>query len=340
MSGEEVKSLEMERRKRVLSGQRPTGRLHLGNLEGALRNWVKLQDEYDCFFFVADWHALTTDYEHTDRLGQNILEMLCDWLAAGLDPKKCTIFQQSRMPEHAELHLLFSMLVTVPRLERNPTVKEMVRDLGLEDRVSYGLLGYPVLQAADILIYRADYVPVGKDQLPHLELCREIARRFNRLYEPIFPEPEPLLTEHPYIPGIDGRKMSKSYGNAIFLSDPPDEIRSKVRRMFTDPRKVRMGDPGHPDECPVFALHSVYNPGGLGEIRATCESGERGCVRCKEELADVLVEALRPIRERREEFAKNPGEIWRILREGSERAREVAAETMRMVRKAMRMDWD
>jgi len=328
------------RKKRVLSGQRPTGRLHLGNLEGALRNWVRLQDEYECFFFVADWHALTTDYEHTESLRENIFEMLCDWLAVGLDPKKCTIFQQSRMPEHAELHLILSMLVTVPRLERNPTVKEMVRDLGLEDRVSYGLLGYPVLQAADILIYRADYVPVGRDQLPHLELCREIARRFNRLYEPIFPEPEPLLTEHPHIPGIDGRKMSKSYGNAIFISDTPDEIRAKVGRMFTDPRKVYMGDPGHPDECPVFSLHEVYNKGNTGGIRRGCESGERGCVKCKEELAEALVEALRPIRERREEVAQSPGEIWRILREGSEKAREVASETMRMVRKAMRMDWD
>lgn len=304
-----------------------------------MRNWVRLQDEYDCFFFVADWHALTTDYEHPERLRENILEMLCDWLAVGLDPKRCTIFQQSRMPEHAQLHLLFSMLVTVSRLERNPTVKEMVRDLGIEDQLSYGLLGYPVLQAADILIYRADYVPVGKDQLPHLELCREIARRFNRLYGPVFPEPEPLLTEHPYIPGIDGRKMSKSYENAIFLSDSPEEIRDKVKRMFTDPRKVYMGDPGHPEECPVFALHLVYNSEELNQIRQSCQWGKRGCVKCKEELAEALVEVLRPLREKREEFAEDPEGIWRTLREGSEKAREVVSETLRMVRKAMHMEW-
>ena len=246
-------------RKRVLSGMRPTGRLHLGNFSGALENWKRLQEEYESFFFIADWHALSTDYANTSQLRDFTHEMLIDWLSAGLDPEKCTIFIQSHVPEHAELHILLSMITPLPWLERVPTYKQQQQELKEKDLSTYGFLGYPLLQSADILVYKADYVPVGIDQLPHLELTREVARRFNFLYKPVFPEPEALMTEFPKIPGTDGKKMSKSYNNAIYLSDTKDEVWEKLRTMVTDPKRIKRTDPGDPEICPVFSLHRVYS---------------------------------------------------------------------------------
>ncbi len=321
----------------VLSGMRPTGLLHLGHLEGALRNWVRLQDQYKCFYFVADWHALTTGYEHTENIVNDRLEMVIDWLAAGIDPEKSTLFVQSWLPEHAVLHLLLSMIVPIPWLERNPSYKDMVQELNLGESAGYGLLGYPVLQAADILIYHASYVPVGKDQLPHLELTREIARRFNYLYGDTLREPEALLTEFPMIPGIDGRKMSKSYGNDVRIADDDDTVRRKIMQMFTDPRKIRKGDPGHPDECPVCYLHQVYGSPNLEEIRRTCADGTRGCVECKAELAEQILRALTDVRARRREYAAQRDGVERILRDGTEKARAVAGATLETVIQAMRL---
>jgi tryptophanyl-tRNA synthetase len=321
----------------VLSGMRPTGLLHLGHLEGALRNWVRLQDQYKCFYFVADWHALTTGYEHTENIVNDRLEMVIDWLAAGIDPEKSTLFVQSWLPEHAVLHLLLSMIVPIPWLERNPSYKDMVQELNLGESAGYGLLGYPVLQAADILIYHASYVPVGKDQLPHLELTREIARRFNYLYGDTLREPEALLTEFPMIPGIDGRKMSKSYGNDVRIADDDDTLRRKIMQMFTDPRKIRKGDPGHPDECPVCYLQQVYGSPNLEEIRRTCADGTRGCVECKAELAEQILRALTEVRARRREYAAQRDRVERILRDGTEKARAVAGATLETVIQAMRL---
>jgi len=318
----------MASRERVLSGMRPTGQLHLGNLLGALDNWVRLQDEYDCFFFVADWHALTTDYPPRGELRANTLEMVADWLGAGLDPARSTLFVQSLVPEHAELHLLFSMVTPVAWLERVPTFKEMVEQLKLESP-SYGLLGYPLLQAADILIYKARVVPVGVDQVPHIELTREIARRFNHLFGPVFPEPEARLTEIPKVPGTDGRKMSKSYDNCIYLADPPEVIVPKVRTMMTDPARRRRQDPGNPEVCPVFDLHKIFTP---EDDRADCATGCRtagiGCLDCKDVLLKHLLPPLEKIRERRTALAQRPGEIEEILREGSRKARRVAQATL------------
>ncbi len=319
---------------RILSGLRPTGKIHLGNLEGALRQWVALQDEYECFYELADWHALTTTWEDTSQLGQDIRDAVTDWLAVGLDPEKSVIFVQSSVPEHAELHLLFSMIVPVSWLELNPTYKEWIQE---GKAPHYGLLGYPVLQTADILIYRADTVPVGKDQLPHLEMTREIARRFNRLYGPVFPEPQPLLGEFPYVPGIDGRKMSKSYDNHIQLTDPPERVRQKVSVFFTDPHKIRKNDPGRPDICPVFALHNVYNRQEVDFIRGDCRSGRLGCVACKQRLAEKLNEALDPIRQRRSYWEGRAAEVEEILNEGARRAKQVASETLEKVRSAMKL---
>lgn len=321
--------------KRILSGMRPTGRLHLGNYVGALENWVSLQSKYENYHMVADWHVLTTSYEDTSNIRTDTREMVIDWIAAGIDPEKSPIFVQSQVKEHAELYLLFSMLVTVPRLERNPTVKEQIRDLHLEERMSYGLLGYPVLQAADILIYRANAVPVGEDQAPHVELTREIARRFNLLYREVFPEPETLLTEFARLPGVDGNRMSKSVGNTIFLSDPPEEIARKVMSAVTDPQKIRMGDPGHPDVCVVFTYHRRFNASETEEIRAECTKGTLGCVSCKRNLAEKLSAALSPLRERRAELEANPRYIEEVLRDGNERARRTARETMGEVHEAM-----
>ena len=325
------------KRPRVLSGMRPTGRLHLGNYLGALQNWVSMQHQCESFFMVADWHALTTDHEHTDQIAPNTHEMVTDWLAAGIDPEKSPVFIQSRVKEHAELHLLFSMLVTVSRLERNPTVKEQVRDLELEETITYGLLGYPVLQAADILLYRATLVPVGEDQVPHVELTREIARRFNALYGEVFPVPDPKLTHFPRLPGLDGRRMSKSLGNTILLADSPQEIEAKVRTAFTDPKKLRKDDPGNPDGCVVFAYHRAFHPAGAAQIERDCRAGAIGCVADKRELAGIVARSLEPIREKRKELEAHPERVREALRYGEEKARAMAVETMRQVREAMKL---
>ena len=326
----------------ILSGMRPTGKLHLGNLEGALKQWVSLQDKYRCFWMIADWHALTTGYEKASEIKENVLEVALDFLSAGLDPEKSAIFRQSDVKEHAELHLLFSMITPTPWLIRNPTVKEQARDMGLISgeeeemvKINYGLLGYPVLQAADILIYKASFVPVGKDQLSHLEITREIARRFNYLYKPIFPEPQPIIGEYPLILGIDGRKMSKSYDNCIFLSDSPEEIRRKIANMFTDPRRIYRSDPGHPDECPVFHFHLIYNSENAPQIKVDCKTAQIGCVDCKRLCAEALVKSLEPIRERRSKLEASPSLLLDILREGARKAKEVASATMEEVREAI-----
>jgi tryptophanyl-tRNA synthetase len=317
----------------ILSGMQPTGQLHLGNYEGALKNWVSLQDKYQMFLCVVDWHALTSDFNDTAPMQDRIFQTAVDYLAAGLDPEKCAIFVQSDVKEHAELHLLLSMIVPTPWLERVPSFKEKVESLGLD---SYGFLGYPLLMAADILLYKANAVPVGKDQLPHIELTREVLRRFNSLYGPVFPEPEGLLTEFPVIPGIDGRKMSKSYGNDIRLADSEEDTIKKVKKMLTDPQKIRRGDPGRPEICPVFALHKVYNP-EWEEIQVGCTSGALGCVDCKMKLAGYLNEALRPLRERRKELVNNRKYVINILEGGAEQARQKASSTMSQVREAMHL---
>ncbi len=316
---------------------RPTGKLHLGNYLGALQNWVALQDSSENLHMVADWHALTTDYEHVDQIEPNTMEMVTDWLSAGIDPEKSPVFIQSRVKEHAELHLLFSMLVTTSRLERNPAVKEQVRDLHLEERVSYGHLGYPVLQAADILLYKADLVPVGEDQVPHIEITREIARKFNSLYGEVFPVPTAKLTKFARVPGLDGQRMSKSMDNAIYLSDSPEVIAAKVRTAYTDPKKLRANDPGNPDGCVVFAYHRAFNAEGAPEIDAACRAGRLGCVADKKHLAEILAESLRPFRERRRELEAHPERVREALRSGEERARKIAQATMREVREAMKL---
>ena len=324
----------MSKEGRILSGMRPTGKLHLGNYEGALRNWTGLQHEYECFFEVADWHALTTAWKDTGELRSFTRGLVIDWLSAGLDPDHSVIFVQSSVSEHAELQLLFSMFINVGALERSPTYKEWISE-GLEP--NFGLLGYPVLQAADILIYQADTVPVGKDQLPHLELTREIARKFNRLYGEVFPEPKAKLTEFPNLPGIDGRKMSKSYDNHIYISEGPDDVVGKVRRFFTDPEKKRKGDPGRPEICPVFALREIYNPSETETIAGDCRSGVLGCVDCKMKLSDELNEMLEPIRARRADLERRPTEVDDVLNDGNKRAKQVAKKTMANVREAMRI---
>jgi len=321
-------------KKRLLSGMQPTGLLHLGNLEGALANWVHLQDEYEAFYFIANWHSLTTLYDKTELIKEYTRQVAIDFLAAGLDPNKCAIFRQSDIIEHAELHLLFSMVTPVSWLERVPTYKEKTDQLQI-DSASYGLLGYPVLQAADILIYKASVVPVGRDQLPHLELSREVGRRFNYIYGEIFPDCEAKLTEYAVMPGVDGRKMSKSYGNAIYLADTPEETSAKVRSMFTDPLKMRRNDPGHPEGCAVFAMHNVYNKDEVPAIRATCETGELGCVDCKKRCMAVINDRLAPIRERRQQYVDHPDDLEDILASGANKARAVARQTMEDVRKAM-----
>jgi tryptophanyl-tRNA synthetase len=324
-------------RKIILSGMQPTGNLHLGNYEGALKNWVKLQDDFDMYCCIVDWHALTSDFDDTAELKHRIFEMAVDFLASGLDGNKCAIFIQSQVKEHAELHLLFSMVIPIPWLERVPSYKEKSQSLGLD---SYGFLGYPLLQAADILIYRADFVPVGKDQLPHIELTREVARRFNSFYGNVFPEPQAKLTEFADVPGTDGRKMSKSYENVIALADTSEETAAKIKTMFTDPEKLRMGDPGHPETCPVYSLHKVYTDQGLDEIAEKCRSGELGCVADKKHLIESINSALAPIREKRDDLIAHPDDVWDVLRDGANRARERAAETMDVVRSAMRMTYD
>jgi tryptophanyl-tRNA synthetase len=324
-------------RPRILSGMRPTGKLHLGNYLGALQNWVALQDSSENLHMVADWHALTTDYEHVDQIEPNTREMVIDWLAAGIDPEKSPVFIQSRVKEHAELHLLFSMLVTTSRLERNPTVKEQIRDLHLEETVSYGHLGYPVLQAADILLYKANLVPVGEDQVPHVELTREIARKFNSLYGDVFPVPEAKLTHFPRVPGLDGRRMSKSLGNTVLLSDSPEEIAAKIRTAYTDPKKIRATDPGNPDGCVVFAYHRAFNATQAPQIGELCRAGHLGCVANKKDLSQVLAGELAPFRERRRELEAHPKRVTDALRHGEEKARAIAQRTMAEVREAMKL---
>lgn len=324
-------------RPRILSGMRPTGKLHLGNYLGALQNWVSLQDTSENFHMVADWHALTTDIEHVAQIAPNTMEMVTDWLAAGIDPEKSPVFIQSHVKEHAELHLLFSMLVTTSRLERNPTVKEQARDLHLEDAVSYGHLGYPVLQAADILLYKANLVPVGEDQVPHVEVTREIARKFNSLYGEIFPIPDAKLTHFPRLQGLDGRRMSKSLGNTILLADTPEEIAGRVRTAYTDPKKLRADSPGNPDGCVVFGYHRAFNSGRAAGIESACRAGKLGCVADKTDLARIVAEQLAPIRERRKELEAHPERVREALKHGEERARVIAQQTMREVRESMKL---
>jgi tryptophanyl-tRNA synthetase len=374
-------------KKRVLSGMRSTGKLHLGNYVGALENWVRMQEQYDCFFFIADWHALTTDYADTSRIKENSVEVLLDWLAAGLDPEKCVMFIQSHIPAHAELHLLFSMITPLGWLERVPTYKEQRDNIKDKDLATYGFLGYPVLQSADILIYKADFVPVGEDQVAHVELTREIARRFNGFYplgkeyfsdkhtsqltqdernflirqgreipldggivfhvgEPhpkyeriyVFPEPQALLTPTPKLPGTDGRKMSKSYGNTIMLSDPEPVVRQKLKTMVTDPARVRRSDPGNPDLCPVGDLHKIFSDQPtMAKVNEGCRSAGIGCIECKGWAADALVKVLNPMQERRKKYEDNPRLAWDILEAGSARAAQVAGATMDEVRDSMGM---
>jgi tryptophanyl-tRNA synthetase len=325
-------------KKRVLSGMRPTGPLHLGNYHGALENWVGMQEPYDCFFFIADWHALTSDYEDPHRIGGYRHDMLLDWLSAGLDPERSTLFTQSQVRVHAELFLLLSMITPVPWLERNPTYKDQILQLNNKDLSTFGFLGYPVLQAADIIMYKANAVPVGVDQVPHVEITREIARRFNHLFGPVFPEPEAILTETPKILGMDRRKMSKSYDNAIYLSDPNDLIAKKVSQMITDPNRMRRTDPGNPDICNVFEFHRIYSPDAIvQQIDGECRSAEIGCVDCKKRMATNLIAGLAPIQERRRYYEENPSLVADIMAAGNAKAQSVARETMQEVRAAMKI---
>jgi len=323
----------------MLSGMRPTGALHLGNYFGALENWVKLQNEYDCYFFIADWHALTTGYEDTSEVKANINDMVIDWLSAGLDPEKCTMFLQSCVKEHAELHLLFSMFTPLSWLYRCPTYKDQLAQMKEKNITTYGFLGYPCLQAADILMYKADAVPVGEDQVPHIELTREIARRFNYLFGDVFPEPAAVLTKAKVLPGTDGRKMSKSYNNTIALKDDPETVRKKVMGMVTDPARIKKDDPGHPEVCTVFAFHKVFNEEGVSETESLCRSGGIGCVQCKKNLCEKMALTLTPIYEKRQALLNKPGYIKEVIENGSQRARKIAEQTMLDVRKAMKIDW-
>ena len=327
----------MPKKKIILSGMRPTGKLHLGHWAGALENWVALQNDggYSNYHIIADYHALTTKLD-TSHIYEYSIDMLLDWLAAGIDPAHSPVFRQSQVKEHTELHLIFSMLITKSRLERNPTLKEQVRDLDLGP-ISYGYLGYPVLQAGDILLYKGEVVPVGEDQLPHIEITREIARDFNRQYGNVFPEPEGKLTRFSRLPGLDGKRMSKSLGNTILLSDTADEITKKMKKAVTDPQKLRKGDPGRPDVCLVFTYHKKFNPSEEEEIRRGCESGQLGCVDCKLRAAESVNRFLDPFRERRRQYEDAPEEVEKILKNGEAQAREVARKTMQEVHQAMKM---
>jgi len=328
----------MEQKKVILSGMRPTGRLQLGNLLGALDNWVKLQEQYRCFFSVVDWHALTTGYEDTSEIRENTYQMLMDWLAAGLDPEKSVIFRQSDVKEHAELHLLLSMVTPLSWLERVPTYKDQIEQMREKNLATYGFLGYPLLQAADILVYRAAAVPVGEDQAPHIEMTREIARRFNFLYKDVvFPEPATILSQVKLLPGIDGRKMSKSYGNTIEMSENPEEVRKKVSQMLTDPGRQRKTDPGNPEICTAFAFHKVFNTAELLKVAEVCRKGEIGCVQCKKLLGEQVVAYLEPIYVRRQQLEGKREYIRDILQAGAKKAQEVAGGTMEIVRDAMNL---
>jgi tryptophanyl-tRNA synthetase len=323
-------------KERVLSGMQASGRVHLGNLVGALQNWVKLQDKYDCYYFIADWHALTTGYASPSAIRESAKDLILNFLSVGLDPEKCTIFTQSRILEHAELHLLLSMITPLGWLERVPTYKEKQQELKDKDLATYGFLGYPLLQTADIIIYRAKHVPVGVDQVPHLEISREIARRFNNLYGEVFPEPEALLTEFPKVPGVDGRKMSKSYDNAIYLSDSPKEVEHKIKTMATDPARIRRTDRGNPDLSPVHQLHKIFSSKEEQDYVAEgCRTAGIGCIDCKKILIKNVFKVLEPIWAKREELIKNPDLLLDIVNKGNEKARKVCLETMALVRKAM-----
>jgi tryptophanyl-tRNA synthetase len=324
----------------VLSGLRPTGRVHLGNYFGAVKNWVELQEKYDCFYFIADWHALTTDYADPSKIEPATFDAVADWLAAGMDPRRSTIFLQSAVKEHAELHLLLSMVAPLPWLERVPTFKDQQQQLEDKELNTYGFLGYPLLQTADVIVYRASYVPVGEDQASHLELSREVVRRFNNFYGDVFPEPQPLFTATPKVPGLDGRKMSKSYGNTIPLTAPADEIRQLVSTMFTDPNRVRRKDPGNPDICNLFQFHRLFSDDEtVARVDRECRTAQIGCVDDKKLLAEIMIEKLRPIRAERERIDREPGIVWDVLRDGNRKARQRAAETMEAVRKAMKIEF-
>jgi tryptophanyl-tRNA synthetase len=325
--------MEEPTKKRILSGMRPTGNLHLGNLHGALANWKELQYEYQCFFFIADWHALTTEYKDPRGIQAHILEMVIDWISVGLDPEICTFFLQSAVKEHAELHLILSMITPLAWLERVPTYKEQQQELESKDIATYGFLGYPVLQAADILMYQAHAVPVGIDQAPHVEMTREIARRFNFLYGEFFPVPELLLTEVPKLLGIDGRKMSKSYNNSVFLADSLEDVRRKLSQMVTDPQRARRNDPGDPEVCVLFPFHKIYSPPEtIAEINRECRKAGIGCVDCKKRLIERVIESLEPVRIKREYLSRNLDEVRQILEDGNRKSRAFAEQTMAGVR--------
>lgn len=328
----------MTAKKRIVSGMRPTGALHLGNFHGALKNWMNMQEQYDCFFFIADWHALTSDYENTARIKEFSRKMMIDWLGAGLSPENSTLFIQSHVKAHAELFLLLSMITPVPWLERNPTYKEQIAQLQNKDLSTFGFLGYPILQAADIIIYKAEGVPVGIDQAPHIEITREIARRFNYFYGHVFPEPETILTESAKILGTDRRKMSKSYDNAIFLSDPPETIRKKVATMITDPQRKKRTDPGNPEVCNVYSFHGIYSDKDTtSEVERDCRSAAIGCVECKQRMAENLISALAPIRETTRYYQEHPEIVDEIIARGNARAAAEAGQTLEMVRDAVRI---
>ncbi len=323
-------------KKRILSGMRPTGKLHLGHLVGALDNWVKLQEEYDCFFMVADWHALMSEYENPSVLSESIIDNVIDWLSAGIDPAKATIFIQSEVHQHLDLYMVFSCLTPLGWLERCPTYKEQLREVKTRDLSTYGFLGYPVLQAADILLYKADKVPVGEDQLPHLELTREIARRFNGLYKKeIFLDPDAILTKTPRLMGLDGRKMSKSYNNTVNLSDTEDVIKQKISNMFTDPKRIKLSDIGHPDACNVFSYYSVFIPQSKDEVFDWCTNAKVGCTECKKRLAVGIIDKLKPLHDRRRELLEDKEKIKKILNDGREKAASFATETISQVRGAI-----
>lgn len=324
--------------KTVLSGMRPTGRLHLGHLHGVLENWKKLQEDYNCFFFVADWHSLTSEYADTSGLKESVEAMVLDWLSVGIDPEKAVVFIQSEVKAHAELHLLLSMITPLPWLERVPTYKEQMDNLRDKDLGTYGFLGYPLLQSADILLYKADVVPVGVDQVPHVEFTREVARRFNNFYGNVLPEPQHLLTKYPKLPGTDGRKMSKSYNNSIHISDSDEEVTKKIKTAVTDPQRVRRNDPGDPEVCPIFDYHKIYSTEEQKSfVSAGCRSAEIGCIDCKNILTKNVLAELAPIRERREELLKSPGKIKEVVASGNKKAKEAAEKTMSEVREAMRI---
>jgi tryptophanyl-tRNA synthetase len=327
----------MSKQDRIVSGMRPTGKLHIGHYFGALTNWIELQKKYECFFFVADWHALTTGYEHTENMNEYILDMVADWLAVGIDPKQVTMFIQSHVKQHSELFLLLSMITPLGWLERCPTYKEYLQNTNSNEVRTFGFLGYPVLQTADIIAYKASKVPVGEDQIPHLEFAREIVRRFHHIYKTeIFLEPQAILTKAPKILGLDGRKMSKSYNNCIFISDTEEDTNKKISQMITDPSRIKATDPGHPDICSIFMLHKVLNE-NYSEIEISCKKGTIGCVACKKMMANLLNTSLASIREKRKELIKDPKFIFDILNEGSKKASKICEETLEEVRESIKL---